>query len=816
MREGWRIAGLFLYSWVNTNRRYVTIALAGPLKSAFTYHLDNPAILLQPGCRVVVPFGRANKTGFYLGPAEAPDGFLTKPIMSVLDQISYFPPELFRLCLWMADYYFANPADCLTSALPAALKTNQAVRYLWTEQGIAARASQPNDMFTKKRAVQAGKALTVQDVALLKKQNAQTLGDYIRTGSIVEEWPYIGTKGKLIRFQLGDPATLVDFAKGKRKKPLHFEGPHSRASILALGWSANSFRSALSRGIMRQVYIENEETTLPFITAKADVSSLSLTLPQQTVVDKLKTNLGAGFSIHLLHGITGSGKTLVYCHLARDILAKGQTALVLTPEIALTGAILAYFRGFFDSQVTVIHSGMTERERLESWRGIREGKYKIVIGPRSAVFAPLENVGLIVVDEEHDSSYKQDDPAPRFHGRDTAIMRAKIHSIPIILGSASPSVESYYHAVNGRYQLHELTGRPAGAELPSVRLIDLKKEQLSGDLTYMTYPLKKEIEKRLDQDEQVIVYLNRRGYSRQLKCGDCAHISTCPQCHINLTYHKVGGKLLCHYCGYAANPGDTCEKCNSRNLMYVGAGTQRVEEDIPRLFPQAVTARFDSDTASGRARAYTLLREFAEQKQNLLLGTQMVTKGLDLPGVTLVGVLSADQGLDMPDFRASEKTFARLVQVAGRSGRSRKKGEVIIQTSYPHHPVIMHAAAQDYKGFYDGEIKSRHEYNFPPFIRLANVVFSGTDETILGKASQTFKTRLADVCRKAGIPVETLGPAQCPIYQLKARYRRQLLIKTTQMVKFSRTLTEWESQENRFGLPSSVLAAVDIDPDDMM
>ncbi|UCC43644.1 MAG: primosomal protein N', partial [Candidatus Zixiibacteriota bacterium] len=467
-------------------------------------------------------------------------------------------------------------------------------------------------------------------------------------------------------------------------------------------------------------------------------------------------------------------------------------------------------------QVTALHSAMTERERLDSWQGIRSGKYRIVVGPRSALFAPMKNPGLIIVDEEHDGSYKQDDPAPRFHGRDAAIMRAKISRIPILLGSASPSVESYHHARTGRYRLLTLTDRPGAAKLPAVEIVDMRSQKIGGEHTFLSYPLKKHLQRCLSDGDQAILFLNRRGYSPQLKCGDCGHHPICPSCKVALTYHKVGQKLSCHYCGHLRLDYHQCEKCKGIKPVFLGAGTQKIEDQIPLLVDQARTIRFDSDTASGRRRAHRILRAFADRKYNLLLGTQMVTKGLDMKGVSLVGVLSADHGLDMPDFRASEKTFAQLLQVAGRSGRSDRTGHVTIQTYRPDDPVIADAACQDYTAFFDREILSRKEVRFPPFRRLANLTLSGADDRKVLRASEKLRDLLRNACTGSNLEVQIMGPAPCPLHYLRNKYRYHLLVKIIHMVGFARLLAKLEAHQPGFGLPSTVKIEVDIDPVDMM
>ncbi|MDH4155712.1 MAG: primosomal protein N' [candidate division Zixibacteria bacterium] len=788
--------------------RFATIAVSGPLRRSFTYRIPDHIGAISPGQRVLVPFGRAQKVGFFIEQAEPPAGIDVKNISRLLDEASCFEPELFEFCRWMADYYFANPADCFASALPSVLKTHRKAGLVW---GPASPAYLPRS-FTK--LVKPGKKLSRKTIQ--KLQSLGLLARLVKEGGLAEDWP-VGQSERRERvsgFKVADPGRWSDYYSSSRFHPEVFDGVKARAELKEGGWSDYQIRKAVRETLLAPVY--SEETVLDFILPRLDVRHLQLNEQQREAVSHLLPSLDSGFAPFLLHGVTGSGKTLVYCHVCRELIKTGRSALVLTPEIALSGTTLAYFRGFFGDEVTVIHSAINERERLESWRGIRSGKYKIVVGPRSALFAPLPKPGLIIVDEEHDSSYKQTSPSPRFHGRDAAIMRAKINDIPVLLGSASPSMESYHHARTGRYRLLTLTQRPAGATLPEVRVIDLRTERLRGDLQYLSYPLKREVERRLDNREQVILYLNRRGHSPMLKCADCGHVPKCPRCQVKLTYHRIGSKLTCHYCGYLAASYDTCEHCRGREFLYLGVGTQKVEENLPRLFAKARAVRLDSDSAGGRRKAHIILSDFARQQSNLLLGTQMVTKGLDLPGVTLVGVLSTDLALDLPDFRASEKAFAKLLQVAGRSGRAGKPGEVLIQTYYPDSPVIRDAARQDYHGFYEREITSRQALSYPPFSRLVNIVLTANDEAKLEEAARSFREKLSQQVHSAGVAGSIMGPAPCPMYYLRGSYRRQVLCKTTQIVKLVKTLTAWEERSPRFDIPSRIKISVDVDPDDMM
>ncbi|MBP7698126.1 MAG: primosomal protein N' [candidate division Zixibacteria bacterium] len=782
------------------------------MQRTFTYALPPGSAPLSPGQRVLVPFGRSRTVGFYLGPAgRPPEGIAAKPLGRAIDPYSYFSDELFALCVWMAEYYLANPADCLSAALPPTIKNRAEAHLVWTEAAAEA-APELRDL------IRPGRQLRPSDLTALRRRRLP-VARLVAAGAVVERWPEANahTGQPVVGYRAARlPAWEEWFARAK-VKPYPFDGMKSRAELLAAGWTAHYVAKAIREGLLEPCYREETADLYDMIAPRENLEQIRLTHQQEAIFRQLRpAAANPAFGVHLLHGVTGSGKTIVYCHLAREVVAAGRTVLVLTPEIALTGTTLAYFRGFFGDRVTVIHSAMSDRERLASFNGIRAGTYPIVIGPRSAIFAPLAHLGLVIVDEEHDPSYKQDDPAPRFHGRDCAIMRGRIKDVPVLLGSASPSIESYYQAQTGKYRLLELTERPAGATLPAVRVIDMKTDRLGGDLPFLSYSLKKEVDERLARDEQVILFLNRRGYSPQLKCSRCGRVPGCPNCQVKLTYHKEGRKLSCHYCGWVEQRYDACPSCGDPHFFPVGAGTQRVEETIPRLFERAAALRLDSDSATGRRRLHEILTDFSAGKANLLLGTQMVTKGLDLPGVTLVGVLAADALLDLPDFRASERAFAQLLQVAGRSGRAAKPGEVLIQTYDPEHPVIDRAAAQDYRGFYESEIRKREELGYPPYSRLVNFVLSGDDAKRLEEAALAFREELDARMREAGVNGRVLGPAPCPLYYLRSTYRRHLFVKTRQIRALVVMLSAWEQQTARFGLPAKIKVVVDVDPNDMM
>ncbi|MEW5994733.1 MAG: primosomal protein N', partial [Candidatus Zixiibacteriota bacterium] len=654
-------------------KRYAEVAVAGPLRRTFVYEIPPSLDRLDPGQRIVVPFGSTKAVGFYLRPADPQPDLRTKEPAETIDESTLFSQELFKLCHWMADYYFANPADCLAAALPSLLKKRHRAVLVWGE------APPPKAPHWIAPLVKPGRPVSREVVKMIKREQRGLLTRLQQQGVIVAMIPMRRASGRqrTVGYRIADADRWENyFQRERRVRPDFFDGTRTRRELLQAGWTDYTLRQAVRDGLLEPVYAERLPELLKSIHAREELSNLTPTDEQAAVIKQIQGTLGQGFAPMLLHGVTGSGKTLVYCHVCRTVLERGQSVLVLTPEIALAGTTLAYFRGFFPDQITIIHSAMTERERLESFNGIRQGRYRIVIGPRSAIFAPLPSPGLIIVDEEHDPSYKQDDPSPRFHGRDAAIMRAKFNDIPVLLGSATPSLESYHRARKGQYRLLRLTRRPGGAVLPQVRVVDMRTERVQGDLPFLSYPLKKDVQARLKRGEQVILYLNRRGHSPMLKCSQCGYVPYCPHCRIKLTYHKTGRRLTCHYCGFVETEYETCRSCGAARFWYLGAGTQKVEEAVPRLFDEAAPVRFDSDAVAGRTKAYQVLKAFADKKYNLLLGTQMVTKGLDLPGVTLVGVLAADLGLDLPDFRAAERTFAQLTQVAGRSGRSAQPGEV--------------------------------------------------------------------------------------------------------------------------------------------
>jgi primosomal protein N' (replication factor Y) (superfamily II helicase) len=739
------------------DKRLIKVAVPGTPRILFTYVLpDIQDIQLTPGRRLFVPLGKRRTIGYYMGPAEIKPDVKLKSVIDIVDQENLFEPKFFEFLNWMADYYYANPADVFNAALPPGMRKS-------------------------------GKS---------KIKNKNTI-----TGEIC------------LGYKIADSATGDTDRIAALKSHFPDGTLFQKADAVTQGISNYKFRKLLDSGDIVPIY--GLPDLFDYIRPRSEIGTIKPNKEQKTAIDNIVGHL-SHYAPMLLYGITGSGKTLVYCQAVREVLKQNRTALVLVPEIALAGTLLSYFKSFFREKIALMHSGLKPKERVLVWQNIRNGRYKIVIGARSALFAPLKDLGLIIVDEEHDESYKQDDPAPRFQARDAAVMRARMNNIPIVLGSASPSVESFYNAQSGRYQLMKLTRRPEKAEIPVVRLVDLKREWPVDGNPFFTRTLISKVKASLGEGSQVILYLNRRGFSPRIKCTECGFTPNCPHCDISLTYHRKGNRLVCHYCGYINPSYNSCAQCGGDNFLYIGTGTQKIEDNLVEVFSDAKVVRLDSDNVTGRAKAHIVLSEFAARKYNLLLGTQMVTKGIDFPDVSLVGVLMADIGMDMPDFRASEKLFAKLIQVAGRSGRGIIPGEVIIQTFNPDTDLIDDAARQDYDMFYGREIKSRQSLQYPPFSHLINFRFSAKKEDALRKHALDFKNELNKRLEALNIKAHLLGPAPCPLYRMRGMFRRHMFAKTRQIIKFIKLLDSWQHDDNHFALPSTTKLIIDIDPYDMM
>lgn len=545
------------------------------------------------------------------------------------------------------------------------------------------------------------------------------------------------------------------------------------------------------------------------------VSRPDLHVRQQEAVDAISAQIASGaFKTFLLHGVTGSGKTEVYLQALEAARQEGKTGIVLVPEISLTPQTVRRFRARFGDEVAVLHSRMGDGERYDAWRGIGEGRFPIVIGPRSAILAPLKDPQLIIVDEEHESSYKQFDPAPRYHARDVAVIRAMKNGATCILGSATPSLESLSNARAGKYQLLEMPERVpidgVPARLPDVRVVDLRNEaSMRGTNNALSPSLLAAIEERAVKKEQAILLLNRRGFAPVMECTSCGWVPECPDCSVSMVYHRPLNHLRCHYCGITKPPPRTCPECQGTELAFLGSGTQRLEAELAERLPDVRVLRMDLDTTSQKGSHNAILEQFGRGEADVLLGTQMVAKGLDFERVTLVGIIRAEAGLQLPDIRAEERTFQLLTQVAGRAGRADLAGQVYLQCVQPGHPVIQFALRHDYAGFAKYALETRHALNYPPAGRLVSILFSGPDDDATRTRAEQFRTLIDNHLKD----VDRLGPSPAFIHRVKNRYRHQIILKIPESVPASRVREGLRKAESAAGsLPSGLRMTIDVDP----
>jgi primosomal protein N' (replication factor Y) (superfamily II helicase) len=701
--------------------RLVSVAVPVPALGRLTYEVPEGVPMPVPGARVVVPVGPRMLTGVVLGEAGAADtAYTIKPIREVLDQTAFVPPDVVRLTEWVSDYYLAGPGATLAAALPP--------------HGLTARV----DRFK-----------TVRVAAL--------------------------TAAAL------DPAALPTLGAKQREAVAVLRG--SADGVPAPQLAARGIPAATLTRLTRLglVTIRHERVDRdPFehaVSALPPAAPREATSEQQRALAQLLPLAAAhAFRVALVHGVTGSGKTEVYLRLAEAVRAAGRGVLVLVPEIALTPQVAALFRARFGAAVAIQHSGLSDGERHDQWHRIRRGDVAVVIGTRSAVFAPLRTPGLIIVDEEHDTSYKQDE-TPRYHGRDVAIMRGSFARALVVIGSATPTIESYAHALDGKYTLVTLAERVLSRPLARVEVVNMRDEIAhAGDEVVLSRPLVAGITERLARGEQSLILLNRRGFATAVVCRQCTAVLECPNCSISLTVHRRGTGWVghCHYCNFQKLVPGTCEQCAAPYLERVGFGTERVEADVRAAFPHARMARVDRDTVRRKGSLVETLARVARREVDILIGTQMIAKGHDFPEVTLVGVISADVGLGLADFRSAERTFQLLTQVAGRAGRGERAGEAIVQSLLPNHYSVRLACAQDYRAFFDKEVAFRRAMRYPPQVAMVNVVVRGRT---FGEAMDGAHD-LAGAAR-GGAGFVILGPAPAPLAKLRGEHRAQFFLKGT-------------------------------------
>jgi len=767
--------------------------------AAATYSIDKPytyvvpAALqekLQPGMRVVVPFGSGNRRTegmvLRLERGEKKPGF--KQIESVLDDAPVLDSRSLALVLWLRERYFCTVYDAVKTVLPAGLwyQKKSLLRLadgLQEEEALAAvkRSTYATELLQRLFAAGGSMELSTAEEAC-GEHTAQAL-------RLLQEKGLVQTESSLHR-QIRDKHSkrvslaisgeeAMELAGRKQlRSPLQSEvlrvlsstGTAYSSELCAYSGASGATLKALEKaGLI--VITEEEVFRVPKEESKETGEEIILNEEQQQAFDAIKALTEQGKAcVSLLYGVTGCGKTQIYIRLVQQVLQQGKTAMILVPEIALTPQMMAKFTAYFGQTVAMLHSSRPLSERYDQWKRIRQGQVKVVLGTRSAVFAPLENLGLIVMDEEQESSY-QSENTPHYHARDVAKWLCARENAVLLLGSATPSVESSYQARSGQYQYQILRRRYNQKALPQVIIADLRQELQQGNGGSISSVLRQELKKNIENGEQSILFLNRRGNSRTLLCGECGTVPECPNCSVSLTYHSANGRLMCHYCGYSERAEDTCPECGGRRKN-LGTGTQRVEEELRELFPGVEVLRMDADTVSMVHGHGQVLQRFVKEKVPILLGTQMVAKGLDFENVTLVGVLAADQDLYVDHYRAAERTFSLLTQVVGRAGRGSKQGRAVIQTYTPANEVITAASRQDYDSFYEKEIRFRRLRQFPPFADLFTMTVSGAEEHRVLQAAAKLKQALLK--EAPALQGEVLGPAPAPVLRLNQRYRYRL------------------------------------------
>ncbi len=776
-------------------KQYIEVALPLPVRKTFTYEV--PADLraeVSPGKRVLVPFGRRILTGFVLGPAQTlPSHTAILPLRQVLDGEISFPEKSLEFLLWVSRYYLQPIGEVMKTALPAGVQVRSQETFVLTAPGEEVLAKLPTDSPERKilRELKDRKEKEASFSSLQKKYpgSLRTTLERMKEKGWVERkedlkkaqvrekkvnWVRFRSLQEEVRLSAGQKE-ILDFLRKAGEVPVaELKARYKNASPLLNRLKVRGLVEIIPKEAFREPSWEGIEDWL-------DGPPSLLTEDQKKALEKIYAALHSRtFQPFLLHGVTGSGKTEVYLRAIEETVSQGRQALLLLPEISLTGQVLAYFRSRIQYPMAVLHSGLSAGERYDEWRRVRKGLVQLVIGVRSAVFAPLDSPGIIIVDEEHDPSYKQEEKV-RYHARDLALVRGKMENAVVILGSATPSLESYHNALEGKFQLLSLPTRIDQRPLPEIQILDMRQEQGEGkEKPVFSRPLRESLQESLARGEQALLFLNRRGFSTFALCRDCGFVFKCPNCSVSLTYHLPDKTFRCHYCDHALSAPDRCPECASPGVLLFGIGTQRLEEEIKKMLPQVPVSRMDHDTTTRKGSHQKILGQVRRGDVNLLIGTQMITKGHDFPRVTLVGVLAADLSLNVPDFRAGERTFQLLTQVAGRAGRGDLPGKVLIQSFTPQHYSIQMAQSQDYAAFYQQEIQFRRETSYPPFVRLINLRLESNSESGLRKYAQALEARVQGILKrekKYRGEVDVLGPAMAPLARLKGKHRCQMLFK---------------------------------------
>jgi len=819
---------------------FVDVLLPLPVKGLFTYRVpfemnDHVA----PGQRVAVQFGRKKLyTALVRNVHEnVPKGYAPKYILSVLDQAPIVNAVQFKFWDWMAEYYMCQPGEVMHAALPSAFKLASesklrlhpafkvGLENLTEKEALLAETLIHRDTLSIREVSELTDQLKVlplvntlidkQVVILeeeLKDQYKPRIEEFVRLAdSYQEEGALKEIFDKLEKRAFKQLQILLAYINVCNE-----EGGYPEVNKSVLLKAADASNEQLKALVKKGVFKISEKTVsrLEEKPSSEDPANIEYNEHQQKALDQIKANFNEK-DVGLLHGVTSSGKTEIYINLINDALKNGKQVLYLLPEIALTTQIINRLQKFFGKQVGVYHSRYNERERVEIWNKVNADnsadQYNIILGARSSLFLPFSRLGLVIVDEEHDQSYKQYDPAPRYQARDSAIYLASLHGAKTLLGTATPSFESYYNALGGKYDLVELTHRYRDLHMPEIVIADFRKEyKKKGTDSHFTTILLDHIEEALKNNEQVILFQNRRGFSPRLECEVCSWIPMCTQCDISLTYHKKADHLRCHYCGFHTRVPTKCGHCGSSRVLMRGFGTEKVEEELSLIFPEANIRRMDLDTTRSKHGHQKIINAFEKREIDVLVGTQMVTKGLDFDHVSIVGIMNADNMLNFPDFRSFERSFQLMSQVAGRSGRKNKQGKVIIQTYNPKHEVIVDVVENDYKHLYAQQMAERNRFKYPPYYRLIQVRLMYKDYRLLNEAAMVLATQLHSI-----FPDQVLGPEYPLVSRIKNQYIKQILIKTSRNESVIAVKQELQFQLDDFsGLKEfkKVRLRIDVDP----
>ncbi|MBI3478622.1 MAG: primosomal protein N' [Acidobacteria bacterium] len=805
---------------------YCDVALAVPLDMAFTYAIP-PGLEPVVGGRVLVPFRQQRMSGIVVELHDRPPEVKTKNVLEVLDVAAVLDEQLLKLGKWIADYYLAPIGEVFRTMLPLSAEFKRTITYRITDHGqmalhlagmsgSPARSQRtPEDQLVEFRVLDhLAERESVREESLrgATKVSKALLGGMVRKKWIVrEDVSAARDASRTVKVAVLLGAEASPPLDGSETRPHESRSretrPHvgklndnQRALIDALAAAGgkvpvdtlrglNVPRTTLSTLVRRglvELVDEAQDFTVSKTKPRRSPFEFEFSAAQKAALEQILAGVASRkFAGSLLHGVTGSGKTAVYLAAMRQVLESGRSSILLVPEIGLTPAVAADLHQVFADEVAILHSGLTDDERAEQWHRIKRGECRVVVGTRSAVFAPVSDLALIIVDEEQDSSYKQEE-TPRYHARDVAVMRAKMAAAVVVLGSATPSLESYYNAKKNKYALLELPDRVEDRPLPEVEILDMRVEfQETGQEQVISRKLAEEIRERLEKKEQVMVLLNRRGYSPVVLCRACGKTLQCENCAVSMTHHKRERKMECHYCGHMARIPEKCAHCDSEYVYFVGTGSEKLEELLHGMFPQARIGRLDRDTVRGREDFERALNALNEGELDILVGTQMIAKGHDVHGVTLVGVVGADMALSLPDFRAAERTFQLLTQVEGRAGRGQTPGKVVLQTYFPDHYAVQFAARHDFTGFYEKELQFRAWMHYPPYSAIANVLIrSEKMEEALRWSGEL--GRWFEKTRHEGVRV--LGPAAAPIVRLKRDFRYHFILKSPSRQKMNTLL----------------------------